>query len=302
MDPDWSDFKVVLALAGAGSLAGAARTLQVDHSTVSRRLAALEAALGATLLIRGGREFSWTAEGRKVVEAAEAMDRLATQAAQAVRAAKADMKGRVRVSVSPAFVPVLMRLLLPGLRQACPDIEVELMGHYQRADLARGEADLAVRMAEPTEPGLVARRALVVGWFVYGSAAYLQAHGRPAAPADLARHRLVLYVEAMHSVPALRWMEDHRGEGSLQMRMDNLEVAAQAVAAGGGLAVLPCLLGDAVPGLERALAAPVHRNDGWVVYHESVRHSARVRVVADALVDCFARHEALFSGAGPGAT
>lgn len=303
MEPEWSDFKVLLALAGAGSVAGAARTLQVDNSTVSRRLAALEAALGTTLLIRGGREFSWTTAGRHALEAAEAMDRAVLQAAQAARSAKEDMKGRVRVAVSPAFVPLLMRLMVPALAEAHPDLEVELLGHYQRLDLARGEADLAVRMAQPVDPGLIGRLALKVGWFVYAAPAYLQARGRPATPEDLSRHRLVLYIEAMHNVPPLRWMEDYRGTGSTHTRVDNLEVAAQTAAAGGGLAVLPSLIGDLAPDLQRAFDTPVAVNDGWVVYHESVRGSARVRVVADALVDCFARHEALFSGlAGRSAT
>ncbi len=96
----WSDFKVLLALARAGSVAGAARELQVDSSTISRRLVALEEAVGAQLLIRGGREFNWTAEGRTLVAAGETMEGAATRALRSVRTAKAEVSGTVRVSVA----------------------------------------------------------------------------------------------------------------------------------------------------------------------------------------------------------
>lgn len=100
MEPEWSDFRVLLALASAGSVAGAARELHVDNSTVSRRLAALEEAVGAKLIIRGGREFNGTAEGRTLLSAAKAMDSAVTQAMLSMRTAKAEVEGTVRVSIS----------------------------------------------------------------------------------------------------------------------------------------------------------------------------------------------------------
>ena len=238
-------------------MASAARELQIDNSTVSRRLAALEDAVGAKLIIRGGREFTWTTEGRTLLAAAEAMGAAASMAARAVRTAKVDEDGAVRVSVSPAFVPILMRLMLPALRDKHPLLSVELSGDIQRVDLAKGEADVAVRMARPSESDLVARRAFDVGWFVCASKAYLDANGRPASHAELAQHRLVLYVEAMHRVAPLRWMEAHRGNARQVSRVDNLEIACQIIAAGGGIAVLPCFIADAVPSLLRV--PRVHR-------------------------------------------
>ena len=195
MTLEWSDFRVLLALARAGSVAGAARELQVDNSTISRRLAALEDAVGAKLLIRGGREFSWTREGRVMLEAAEATEVATAAALRAVRASKVDMKGSVRVAVTPAMVHVLMRQLIPGLRQAHPELSVELRGAYGRADLVKGDAEIAVRMARPEEPDLVARRAFDCAWCVYAAASYLESHGAtghirrvgPARPGALCR-------------------------------------------------------------------------------------------------------------------
>ena len=297
MTMEWSDLKVVLALARAGSVAGAARELQVDHSTISRRLTALEEAVGAKLLIRGGREFSWTREGRAVLEAAEATEAATAAALRAVRASKVDVNGSVRVSVAPAFVQVLMRQVIPALRQAHPMLSVELSGNYQRADLTKGDADIAVRMARPEEPQLVARRAFDCGWFAYAAASYLEAHGRPTSFDELARHDLVLYAENLHSAPPARWMEAYRGSAPAVSRTDSLETACQAIQAGAGIAVLPAFVADPVPELQRVFPDSVAINTGWLVYHESVRDTSRVRVVVDALLEFFQAHEATFLGA-----
>jgi DNA-binding transcriptional LysR family regulator len=195
MTAEWSDFKVLLALVRAGSVAGAARALQVDSSTISRRLSALEEAVGARLLIRGGREFTWTAEGRTLIDAGAAMEAAATSALRSVRSTKAEVGGTVRVSVAPGFIPVLVRHLLPALREAHPSWRVELDGGFQRVDLARGDADIALRMARPDEPGLVARHVLDCGWCSRGGVAF-EARGRPRSD-ELARHEL-FYSEALH--------------------------------------------------------------------------------------------------------
>lgn len=299
MTPVWDDFKVLLALSRGGSVAAAARELQIDNSTVSRRLAALEDVLGAKLLIRGGREFTWTAEGRSALESAGAMEAAAGMAVRAVRTAKVDVKGTVRISVSPGFVPILMREMLPGVRKAHPELDIELGGAYHRVDLAKGDADIALRMARPEQPDFVARRAFDLGWFVYASKGYLDAHGCPASFEELSQHRLILYVEAMHTVAPLRWMEAHRGMGQQVLRVDNLEIACQTIAADGGVTVLPCFIADPVPGLLRVFPDPIAVNTAWIVYHEGARNTARVRVVVDALLAFFHANEAMFSGAAP---
>jgi DNA-binding transcriptional LysR family regulator len=295
MNPEWSDFRVLLALSRAGSVAGAARELQVDNSTISRRLAALEEAVGAKLLIRGGREFTWTAEGRSVLEAAGAMEVATAAALRSVRASKTDVEGRVRVSVAPAFVCSIMEHMVPSLRQAHPLLNVELQGSFQRADLAKGEADIAVRMARPEEPDLVARRAFDVGWFVYASASYLESHGRPATFDDLTQHQLILYSEQL-AAPPTRWLETYKDSARAAYRMDSLETACQAAAASGGIAVIPAFIAEPVPTLRRVFPDAVILNTGWVTYHDSLRDTSRVRVVADALVEFFRAHEPMFLG------
>lgn len=295
MEPDWSDFRILLALSRGGSVAGAARALGVDNSTVSRRLGALEEAVGARLILRGGREFTWTAEGRSAVAAAEAMEAAVSCAVRALRSARLATEGSVRVSCPPAFAPTLMHVFAT-LQQQHPRLEVELSGDYRTVDLARGEADVALRMACPTEPGLVARRAVECGWALYASQGYAAARGLPATNAELQQHRLVLYVEAMHRIAPLRWLEGHRGPATAIVRVDSLEVLANVVASDGGIGALPCFVGDAHPGFVRVLPQPVAFNTGYLVVHESARDTARVRVAVDALREHFEANAGSYLG------
>jgi len=293
---EWNDFRVVLALHRAGSVAGAARALAVDSSTISRRLAALEEAVGAKLLVRGGREFAWTSEGKAAIEAAEAMETATAGAVRAIRASKVDVEGSVRVSVAPAFVQPLMQQMIPALRRSHPSLSVQLEGWFMRKDLAKGETDIALRMSQPDEPDLIGRRAFDCGWFVYASRGYLESHGAPATFAELNTHALVLYGELRVHAPPMRWIEPHAAGAKAISRMDSVETACIAAQAGGGIAVLPAFTGDPTPDLVRVFPDRVAVNVGWVVYHQSLRDASRVKVVADALLDFFREQSTFYSG------
>jgi len=295
--PEWSDLKILLALARGGSVAGAARELGIDGSTVSRRLAALEDSFGARLIVRGGRELVWTEEGRAALTAAEAMEMAVGAAVASCRETKLQASGAVRISLSPAFVPIVVSKMLPGLREKWPLLKLELSGDFRKVDLSKGEADVAVRMARPREPDLVGRRVFETGWCVFSSVAYAGTRGTPAKLADLKDHYLVLYDESLHGVEALGWMEPHRGADFL--RVDNLEIASQLIAAGSGIGLLPAFFEIITPGLLRIFAEPVTSNSGWVVYHETARDKARVRAAVEALVEFFEAHASLFSGHNP---
>ena len=295
MEPDWDDFKIILALAQGRSVAGAARILSIDHSTVSRRLVALEEAIGATLILRGGREFTFTAEGRTVLVAAETLEMAVAEAVRTIRAAKNEVSGIVRVSCPPGFLPELMRLL-PVAHKKYPLLAIEFSGDYRTVDLSKGEADIALRMFRPGESGLVIRRACEAGWGVYASNAYIAEHGLPPSAAELSRHRLVLYAETMHGVAALRWLEGYRKATTQIARADNLEIASQVISSGGGIGVIPCFFAARHPEMVSVFPEPIECATGWIVYHESARDTARVRAVADALIGFFESNAELFAG------
>ena len=175
---------------------------------LSRRLTALEDSVGSRLLIRGGREFTLTAQGQAARESAEQIEEAVAQVSRLVRSEHLSSGGTVRVSVSPGFI-VPMMPMLDIARIKYPNLDIQLLGDYRRVDLAKGEADIAVRMARPDELGLVGR------------------------------HPLVLYAESMHNVPPLRWLESHRDAATRFTRVDNLEIAMLYVPVGPQIAGHP---------------------------------------------------------------
>jgi DNA-binding transcriptional LysR family regulator len=293
-EPEWSDFKLILALSHGGSVAGAARRLGVDSSTVSRRLAAMEQALGACLVVRGGREFAFTAEGKSVIAAAESIEAIVSSAASAVRAAKTGIDGVVRISAVPSMLRTLMPLL-PLAAKRYPTLSIEVNAAARVIDLSRGEADIAVRMTQPQEVDLIGKRAFEMGFGVFASKAYAAGREMPKAFGDLAQHPLVQYIQPMLHLPWFAWIEAFASKGAPATRVDSTEMAVGVVASGGGIGVLPCFSGDHSD-LVRVFPEPVANAVGWIVYHESARNSARIRAVVELMTEYFKSCEVELSG------
>jgi len=294
MEPEWSDFKVLIALGDAGSVAGAARALGVDSSTVSRRLAALEEAVGATLIIRGGREFAVTADGRAMIEAARAMADASQRAVTAIRIAKQEIAGTVRVSCVSSFVAMLSEL--PHIaRQRYPALDIAILASNRIVDLAHGEVDIAIRHIRPKEADLVLKQTIDIGWGVYVGKSYANRMGMPRSPGELKDHALVLYDQALLHIPGPRWLEAHANGAKSIVRVDSASVATQVIASGAGIGAVVCFQGDSNPELIRVFPAPVVYGESYVVYHESLRGSARVRAVVDLLAEFLKSKEPLLS-------
>jgi DNA-binding transcriptional LysR family regulator len=294
-EPDWSDFRLILALSRAGSVAGGARLLGVDSSTVSRRLAGMEQTLGACLVVRGGREFAFTAEGRSALAAAESMESIVASAASSIRAAKTGIDGVVRISAVPSMLRTLMPLL-PIAAERYPKLSIEVNAAARVVDLSKGEADIAVRMTQPQEVDLIGRRAFEMGFGVFASRSYAARRELPKTLDGLAQHQLVQYIEPMLHLPWFAWIEAFASKGAPATRVDGTEMAVGVIAAGGGIGVLPCFSGDRNPELVRVFPEPIANAVGWIVYHESSRNSARIRAVVDLLTEHFKTCECELSG------
>jgi DNA-binding transcriptional LysR family regulator len=292
---DWNDFKIVLALGRGGSVAAAARLLGIDNSTVSRRQAAVEAALGACLIVRGGREFTFTPEGKVALAAAEAMEASAALAATKIRATKAEIEGVVRISC----VPSIVRALLPfpawvtGMHEK---LAVELDSAARIVDLAKGDADIAIRIVRPTEIDVVAKHGYEMGLALYAAKSYVAQRGLPKHPDELRDHKLVLFATAFLHMPWVRWLEQFAGANSVSMRVDSAEMAQSVVLSGGGIGVIACFYGDQLSELVRVLPESVIHTIGYIVYHESLRDSAKVQVVVEALGRFFEERRDALSG------
>lgn len=282
-EPKWSDFRIILALANGGSVTGAAKLLGVDASTVSRRLAAAEDAFGAVLIIRGGGTFRFTPEGQAILDAARAMESTISATTTSVRSMRQNLTGTVRIACVQTAVHVL-RPLADELAKAHPDLRLEIMSSLASVDLAKGEADIAVRTIAPKDPGLVIAHAFTWGSCLYASKDYLAEQGRPQTVEDLAAHQLVRYGTPLLKARAFGWVEQFADPNQPATRVENSDSARIILEQGGGIGALFCCVGDICANIERVFPDPFDQMDSWVLFHESARGSARVRVVLDALV------------------
>lgn len=283
---DWDDLRFFITLAREGSLSAAARALRAEHSTVSRRVAALEAALGTRLFDRLPRGYALTPEGERLATLAGRLeeDVLAIER-EARGSAAAALRGSVRLSAPPVFASQFLAPRLGPLRARHPGLLLELVGASGFASLTRREADLAIRLSRPEGASLVARR---LGTLAYGL------YGAPAGSDDF-----LGYDETLDHVPQQRWLRALAGERPLALRSNDLATLHSAARAGLGRAALPCFLGDADPALVRlpAPGAEAAAREIWLVAHADLARSPRVRAVMEHLVRTVQDARALLGGA-----
>jgi DNA-binding transcriptional LysR family regulator len=286
---DWDDLRHFLAVARAGSTLGAARLLGVNQTTVARRVASLEAALGGTALCeRRQAGYRLTEAGQRVVEHAERMEAEAAALAQLLAAEGRRAAGTVRATTSEILANLIVVPFLQDFRRQHPMIRVELIVEDRRLDIARGEADVALRAGwRPLEPGggLVGRRLCDTGWSVYCSRGYADRHGgAPGTPEALAGHQVIGGEGALAQLESLRWLEATAAGAEVACRSSSLPNLLAVAKAGLGLTALPCFLGDAEPDLVRCLP-PVEALKGslWLVTREELRGAPHIRAFLDAL-------------------
>lgn len=294
-DSNWSDFRVILTLRNEGSIAGAARVLGIDASTVSRRLAAAEKAFGATLIVRGGRDFTFTPEGLAVAEAAHSMDMTVNTARQSVKSMREELAGTIRVACVPTAAHVL-RPLAREFAQTHEGLSIELLSSISGVDLSKGDADIAVRTIPPKDPSLVIAYRFTWGSCLYASKDYLAQHGRPADFEQLSEHDLVRYGAPLLHSQAFGWVEQFANPKRPATRVENSDSARVLIEQSIGIGPLFCAVGDACETLVRVFPEPFNQMDSWVMYHESTRGTRSVRVVLDALTAFLRARQPMLTG------
>jgi DNA-binding transcriptional LysR family regulator len=280
---DWDDLRTVLALARGGGLAAAAERLHVNPSTVFRRLAALEAGLGATLFERRGGVYRPQEAGFALIEAAERMEAEALAAERKVSGRDLRLTGTLRLTSSESMASRVLPSIVQRFRTLHPGIEVELAVDNRILSLTRREADIALRPTRPIEPELHGRKVAKVAWTVYGAAALLARQGAPATPAGMGAFPLIGWdTTSAAQTGAARWLKRQTGAIPVGFRVNSLITQLAAVKAGLGLAVLPCFLGDGESGVSRVFP-PLAELDRelWLVTHEDLKATARVRAFMD---------------------
>jgi DNA-binding transcriptional LysR family regulator len=291
----WDDLRVFLAAYRTRSHAGAARALKVAPTTVGRRLAALEGAVGTRLFARTPDGLSPTAAARALLGSAERIEAEAVEAERALAGADARATGTVRVTCGDGFANFVVCPALPAFLAAHPGLSLELRAVPQALDLTRGEADLAIRNFRPRERSLVARRLGLEPQGLYAAPAYLAARGRPRSAADLDGHDLILFDREFDRLRGQAWLRGLAPRARIAVRTGSTTSLHAACAAGAGLALIssPFVAGDAR--FERVLPRlPPPRLEVWSATHADLRTAARVTTTLRWL-------EQLVLGAGFGA-
>lgn len=281
---NWDDFRIFLSVHRAGGLVGAARRLGVDHTTVARRLSALEASLGAQLVDRSPRGARLTEAGRALLEHAERIEGEALAAGAEVGAIRAEVAGAVRLATPEAFGTWLVAPNVRRLREAHPALQIELVPEARRVSLTKREADLAVTLARPPQGRLVARKLADYRLGLYAARSYLEAEGQVDDLRDLPGRPLVWYIDELIDVPELRFFDEVAAGAKTVFRSSSIAAQQAAVASGLGFGLLHAFAADPDPRLVRVLQDRVDvERSYWLVMHPEERALPRIRVVVEFL-------------------
>lgn len=288
---DWDDVRFFLAAANTGSLAAAARQLGTHQPTVGRRIEGLEHRLGVRLFQRHPQGLTLTDEGRRILAPAEAMSVAAGALRRASGRENIDVRGTIRIAAPNGLAVHLLAPALPQFHERYPNLDVALLASTASADLARGEADVAVRLYRPSEGDLVIRRVGRLGFGLYASETYLARRGTPESIAGLHAHALIGPGIELGHLEESRWLASIAQGARYLLRCDDMPSRLAAAEAGLGIAVLPHVLARRSGLLHRILdTAEVPSKTVWLVVHRDLREFARVRAAFAWLDSVFAAH------------
>jgi DNA-binding transcriptional LysR family regulator len=284
---DWDDLRYFLAVARQGSTIAAGRALQVNQSTVHRRLTALEHRIGRPLVKRHPTGYRLTELGEEMVAYAERVEQAVQGFEQQLEAIRRDAVGVVRVTCpEPIIYRITQSSLLDRFHARYPAIRVEFVMSDKYLDLAKGEVDVALRSGDTDDNELVGRKIADSIWAVYASRTYVEQHGRPERVEDLERHPLVGFDDTMSNHRASKWLRQVAPGGKVVARNDSVLGLVYAAKAGIGVAPLPTALGDAEADLVRVLGPIPELARIWrLLTTAELRRTPRVAAFFDFIVE-----------------
>lgn len=284
MSFDWNQVRAFLATAEEGSFSGAARALKSTQPTIGRQISALEGSLGVTLLERSVRGLTLTQAGRELLDHVRAMGEAATLISMVVAGQSQEVTGEVTVTATDLMSAAILPAILAPLRQSAPGIRVRIVATGDIRNLMQREADIAIRHVRPDQPDLIARH---VGDFrgnLYAASSYLDRAGRPRTPREVADHAFVGSPDPDRLIAPLHNHGVPVRAESFIMSSDSNVVEWELVKAGYGISMLPEVLCEAEPGIEKVLPSlPSLQFPVWLVTHRELRTNRRIRVVFDTL-------------------
>ncbi|MFZ5610219.1 MAG: LysR family transcriptional regulator [Pseudomonadota bacterium] len=299
---DWTAVRDFLAVAEHGSLSAAARQLKISQPTLGRRITALEEILGAELFVRGPRGLDLTPTGEAILERAKGMREEALALERAATGNDQSLTGTVRISVTEIIgAEWLTEQMAPFLRRF-PQITVEMSIDNAAADILRRQADIAVRMFDPTEPDLIATKVGIMRFGLYAARDYLATYGVPRSAEDLLQHRFILPGERLMSMVRQRWLDTRAYEERAAFRANSAIALSTALMNGYGVGLQAAILAWRADNLVRVMPALEYPPSNiWLVTHADLRRSARIRAAFSYLKELFEENRRLFDELPDGA-
>ena len=295
MHTNWDDLRFILSVAREGSVAGAARALGVNHSTVLRRTNAYEDGHGVRVFDRRPSGYVLTEAGAELVRALSQVDDQLLELERKVAGHDLKLEGRVRITTTDSISLAIMGRHLASLTRAYPLIAPELRITNGHLDISRRDAEIAIRPCRVPPDELVGIKIAPLGFGFYASADYAKCNDN----LTLEAHRWLVMGGVMSQSPPARWLEQHVPKRRRAMIADSFVALGCAAVAGMGVALLPCCLQLAHPSLVRlAIEPPELDIHVWVLMHRDLQRAAIVRACAEHLTQALREDAAILSSGG----
>jgi len=281
---DWDNLRYFLEVARAGRLTTAARRLAVDHTTVSRRLQALEKSIGLQLFLREPGGYKLTEAGRNLLPRVEAMESASVAIEHSLPSMGDGLSGQVRIGATEGYGTVMLAGQLTGLSRRYPHLNIDLLALPRAVRLSRHEADIVITLERPERGPFIITRLTDYVLRLYASPAYLDEHPPIRSREDLAEHRFVSYVDDLLFSKELLFLDGIADPRSVGLRSTSLLAQQEAVAMGAGIAILPAFSADADPRLRLLLPEEVSfTRTFWMLMPIEFKDLARMRTTWDYL-------------------
>ncbi|KQR31845.1 LysR family transcriptional regulator [Agrobacterium sp. 22094] len=291
---DWDDVRIFLSVARSGQFLAAAKILGVNHATLSRRMTALEKALGTQLFIRTTTGCILTEDGNQFLAAAERMEAEMLSVQATLGQGVAGISGTVRIGAPDGFGVSFLAPRLGELTAAHPELRIELVPVPRSFSLSQREADIAITIERPEQGRLIYSKLTDYSLGLYASKSYLEANPTPETVEDLRQHRRIGYVEDLIFSPSLNFTSEVLRDWDATFAISSAIGQTEAVRSGAGICILHDYIARNDPSLVRLLPEISIRRSYWTAYHENARQLARVRTVVQFLQDIVAKERRSF--------
>jgi len=290
---EWNDLSVILAVCRTGSLSAAARSLGHNHSTIFRKINAIEEKTGVRFFDRLPSGYVMTEAGLTAMDYAERIENEVHALSREVLGQDMRLQGKIRVAAPEAFTTQIAPALFAEFCRRHPNVSIEIAGGHFALDLTRREADVAIRATRKPPDASVGRKICDFRFGIYASPGYLEQHRDTPLP----EQSWCLIQGTLEWLCPLIWKKQEQGERQVVFSSVTTLAVANAAAQGMGVVCLPCYTGDADERLVRVgdLLEPLTL-ELWILTHPDLRHTARIKALMDFLYQVLQTQSDLFDG------